>query len=101
MNKNDFVFLVLLATIAVYGFYKIQERLDVVVHVTTQPATQPAVQEIVESTAILPTWTPFYSSPTLEPQPTDLPAIRGGFPAPTPSGNIGTHNPGRSDKRTP
>lgn len=95
MNKNDFVFLVLLATIAVYGFYKIQERLDVVVHVTTQPA----VQEIVESTAILPT--PFYSSPTLEPQPTDLPAIRGGFPAPTPSGNIGTHNPGRSDKRTP
>lgn len=88
MNKNDFAFLVLLAVVVVFGFYKVQDRQDVVVYPTTQPA--------VESPIVLPTWTPLYSSPT--PQAAEF---RGGFVAPTPPGNVGTHNPGRSDKRTP
>lgn len=112
-DLNTLILLIIVALIA-YAFG--QARADPIVTVSAVTAAPAIIQDqppviIVPVTPIPPlnqhtplsieaTWTPFYVAPTNPPLPTDIPA-RGGFEAPTPAGDIGVHNPGRTDQRSP
>lgn len=92
--------LLLFVALVVAGLWAYTSWVDSKVIVTSPTPTYTIILEgTQQSPSIMePTWTPFYVLPTITPE---VIQVRVRSTADVPTGQVGSHNPGRSDSRTP